>query len=232
MKDRTAAFKAAFPLTIPVLTGFMFLGIAYGILMQSKGYGVGWTFLMSVFGFAGSAQYVAIVALTSVFNPLNVFLLTLMINARHLFYGISMLEKYTGIGKMKPYLIYGLIDETFSIVGPLEAPTAVNRGWFYFWITFLNHFYWVGGSVLGSLIGSLITFNTKGIDFVLTALFVVIFLSQWQDHRNRRPALIGLGASVFSLAVFGASQFVIPAMAAILLILTAFRSRLAPEELP
>jgi 4-azaleucine resistance transporter AzlC len=232
MKNKRAAFWAAFPHTLPVMTGFTFLGIAYGILMSSKGYGLVWTVLMSLFGFAGSAQYVAIVALTTVFNPVNALIMTLMINARHLFYGLSMLDRFVGTGKFKPYLIFGLCDETFSIVRTAEPPPGVDRSWFMFFITLLDHAYWVTGSAIGSLLGNLITFNTKGLDFVLTALFVVILIGQWKRTANRRPAAIGVLCSVLCLLIFGPSRFVIPAMLAILVVLTVFRKQLTVEEQP
>ena len=228
--DLKIALKAAFPHTIPVLTGFTFLGIAYGVLMNTKGYGVGWTALASLLVFAGSAQYVAITFLTSVFNPIYALLMTLMINARHLFYGISLLDKYKNTGKLKPYLIFGLCDETFSIVCSTEPPPGVNRKWFIFFITLLDHCYWVLGSILGGLLGSMISFNTQGLDFVLTALFVVIFLGQWKAQKNHKPAIIGILCSVGCLILFGPSNFIIPSMAAIMVILTVFRKNLANEE--
>lgn len=230
LKDKIKALKAAFPYTIPVLTGFIFLGIAYGILMNSKGYGVGWTALMSFMAFAGSAQYLAITFLTSAFNPVYALLMTLMINARHLFYGISMLDKYKGTGKLKPYLIFGLCDETFSIVCSTEPPEEVNRNWFNFFITLLNHCYWVLGSVLGGMLGSIISFNTKGLDFVLTALFVVIFVGQWKTQKNHKPAVIGVLCSIVCLIVFGQSNFVIPSMIAILLVLKIFQKECVEEN--
>lgn len=230
MNEKTKALKAAFPHTIPVFTGFIFLGIAYGILMNTKGYGIGWTVLMSLMAFAGSAQYVAITFLTSVFNPIYALLMTLMINARHLFYGISMLDKYKDAGKLKPYLIFGLCDETFSIVCSTEPPEGVNRNWFRFFITLLNHCYWILGSALGVLLGSMVSFNTKGLDFVLTALFVVIFVGQWKTHQNRKPAVIGVLCSVICLVVFGPSNFIIPAMIAILAVLTLSRRGYVAEK--
>ena len=160
--------------------------------MSSKDYGAGWTFLMSLMVFAGSAQYLAINFLTSVFDPINAFLMTLIINARHLFYGISMLDKYKDAGKLKPYLIFGLCDETFSIVCSTELPRDIDKNWFYFFVTLLNHAYWILGSLLGAWAGSKISFNTKGLDFVLTALFVVIFIGQWKNKENRKPAIIGI----------------------------------------
>lgn len=230
MKEKTKALKAAFPHTIPVFTGFILLGIAYGILMSSKGYGFAWTVLMSLLAFAGSAQYVAITFLTSIFDPLYALILTLMINARHLFYGISMLDKYKGTGKLKPYLIFGLCDETFSIICSTEPPEGVNRNWFMFFITLLDHGYWVLGSALGGLLGYMVSFNTKGLDFVLTALFVVIFIGQWKTQKNHKPAVIGVLCSIICLVVFGQGNFIIPSMIAILVVLTIFRKKLAWEE--
>lgn len=223
LKDKVRALKAAFPHTIPVFTGFTFLGIAYGILMSSKGYGVGWAILMSFMAFAGSAQYIAITYLTSAFNPIYALLMTLMINARHLFYGISMLDKYKNTGKFKPYLIFGLCDETFSIVCSASPPADVNENWFRFFITLLDHCYWVLGTALGGILGSLISFNTKGLDFVLTALFAVIFVGQWKSQKNHKPAVIGVLCSVLCLIIFGKSNFIIPSMIAILSVLTITR---------
>lgn len=229
MRDKTKALKAAFPHTIPVLTGFLFLGIAYGILMNSKGYGFGWTVLMSSLAFAGSAQYVAIYFLTSVFNPIYALLLTLVVNARHLFYGISLLDKYKDTGKFKPYLIFGLCDETFSIICSTDPPEGIDRNWFMFFITLLDHCYWVLGSALGGLLGYMVSFNTKGLDFVLTALFVVIFIGQWKTQENHGPAVIGVVCTIICLAIFGQGNFIIPSMIAILAVLTIFRKRLTKD---
>lgn len=223
LKEKIKVLKAAFPHTLPVLTGFTFLGIAYGILMSSKGYGIGWTALMSLVVFAGSAQYVAITFFTSAFNPLYALLMTIMINARHLFYGISLLDKFKNAGKLKPYLIFGLCDETFSIVHSAEPPEDVDRNWFMFAVTLLNHGYWIMGSVLGGIIGSMVSFNTKGLDFVLTALFVVIFLEQWKTRENRKPASIGVVSSIVCLVLFGQNSFIIPSMLSIMAVLTISR---------
>ncbi len=223
VKDKIYALKEAFPHTIPVLTGFIFLGIAYGILMNSKGYGLLWTFLMSLFAFAGSAQYVAITTLTAVFNPLYSLFLTLMVNARHLFYGISMLDKYKDTGQIKPYLIFGLCDETFSIIHGTRVPDGISKKWFLFFITLLDHGYWVIGSVIGSLLGSVIPWNTEGLDFVLTALFVAIFLNQWKERENRKPAMVGIISSAICLFLFGPNQFLIPTMCSIVIALSIMR---------
>lgn len=224
MQQKTKALKAAFPLTIPVMTGYLFLGMAFGILMDSKGYHFGWSILMSIFIYAGSMQFVAINLLTVAFNPINAFFITIMVNARHLFYGISMLGKFRLTGKIKPYLIFGLTDETFSIVCSAEAPEGVDRNWFMFFITLLDQIYWVTGAALGGILGSVISFNTKGIDFVMTALFVVIFINQWKSQKNHISAIIGVAASVLCLMLFGQSSFIIPSMILIILVFTAFKN--------
>lgn len=226
MNIRKEALKAAFPHTIPVLTGFMFLGTAYGVLMASKGYGVIWSFLMSTIAFCGSMQFVAITLLTSAFAPVQTLVLTLLVNARHLFYGLSMLKKYRGVGRLKFFLIFMMCDETFSINYSAQVPEHIDKGWFYFFISFLNYTYWALGTVLGGVLGNIIIFNTKGLDFSLTALFVVIFMNQWQEKKNRIPALLGLGAALGSLILFGPSDFIIPAMVLILISLTLLRGKL------
>lgn len=211
--------RAAFPHTIPVLTGFIVLGIAYGVLMQTKGYGVGWSVAMSAIAFCGSMQFVALTLLTTVFSPVQAFLLSLMVNARHLFYGISMLEKYKGLGKLRFFLIYTLCDETFSIASCIDPPTDTDRKLFYFFISLLNYLYWVLGTFLGGVLGSFLTFNTEGLDFVLTALFVVLLLEQLKNRRNIPSALVGLAAAGVALMLFGADHMVIPAMVLILMAL-------------
>ena len=235
MKEKVNALKAAFPHTIPIFTGFIFIGIAYGILMNSKGYGFGWSLLFSLVVFAGSSQYVAITFLTSVFNPVYALMMSLMINARHLFYGISLIDKFKDTGKLKPFLIFGLCDETFSVVCSAEPPEGVNKGWFMFFITFLNYIYWALGSTLGGLIGSMVSFNTKGLDFVLTALFVVIFIGQWKSQKDHKPAIIGVACTFICLIAFGPNNFIIPSMIAIIAALTVLKKdtekkKLAEEE--
>jgi len=220
------AFLSAFPHTVPVLTGFLITGIAYGVLMQTKGYGVFWSCLMSAIAFCGSMQFVAVSLLTAAFAPLQAFLLSLMVNARHLFYGLSMLEKYKGMGKLRFFLIYVLCDETFSIVSSTEPPEDVSPKAFYFAISFLDYCYWLLGTLCGGLIGRFIPFDTKGLDFVLTALFVVLFLEQRQKNGNRTAGIIGLACTALSLFLFGADNFVIPAMILILISLLAGRKKL------
>ena len=211
-KELKKAMKVAFPHTIPVLTGFLVLGIAYGVLMQTKGYNAFWSVAMSAIAFCGSMQFVAITLLTVAFNPIEAFLLSLMVNARHLFYGISMLEKYKGFGKVKNFLIYTLCDETFSLVSSVTPPDNINKKYFYFAISFLDYMYWVIGSFLGGILGSFITFNIAGLDFVLTALFVVLFIEQIRNKDNRIYGFLGIILGVLSLVIFGADNMVIPTM--------------------
>lgn len=226
MKEFKKALVAAFPHTIPVLTGFLVLGMAYGVLMQTKGYGAVWAVLMSAIAFCGSMQFVAITLLTVAFDPFQAFLLSLMVNARHLFYGISMLGKYKGLGVIRPILIYTLCDETFSISSGVEPPEGVSRKYFYLSISLLDYIYWVLGTFFGGVAGQLVTFDTTGLDFVLTALFVVLFIEQVKKRGNRLPGLIGLAATAVCLTVFGATRFVIPAMLLILAVLLLGRNKL------
>ena len=217
---------AAFPHTVPVLTGFLVLGIAYGMLMQSKGYGAPWALLMSGVAYCGSMQFAAISLLTSAFDPLGAFVMSLLVNARHLFYGVSLLEKYRGIGSAKPVLIYLLCDETFSIISSVEPPEGVRPGNFYLAISVLDYLYWVGGTLLGSLAGQFIRFDTTGLDFALTGLFVVLFIEQVSSPKGRASGVVGLGCSVAALALFGADRLVIPAMILVLAALLIGRKKL------
>ena len=230
MNIKVKALKAAFPHTLPVLAGFLFLGVAYGILMKSIGYGAGWTFLMSFLVFAGSMQYVGITLLTAAFNPLYALFITLMVNARHIFYGISMLEKFKNTGRFKPYLIFAMCDESFSILCSAKPEKDVDKNWFMFFIVFLNRWYWITGSVLGALLGNYIKFNTKGLDFALTALFVVIFINQWQEQKNHFPAVVGVISSAVCLLIFGPDKFIIPAMILILIIFTFSNKKIYKGE--
>lgn len=230
MSERKQSFKAAlgaaFPHTIPVFTGFLFLGAAYGMLMQTKGYGALWSVMMSAVAFCGSMQFVAITLLTTVFDPLQAFLLSIMVNARHLFYGISMLQTYKGMGRAKAFLVYTLCDETFSLCYNLKPPEEIDRKQFYIAISLLNYLYWVFGTFVGAVLGDFITFDTTGLDFALTALFVVLFIDQLKSTENRKAGLVGVVATTLSLLLFGSGNLVIPAMLLILLILSAGRKTL------
>lgn len=220
------AFTTAFPYTIPILAGFIFLGTAYGIYMNTSGFGPWYPILMSATIFAGSMEFVAVGLLLSAFDPLGALALTLMVNARHLFYGLSMLDKYKGVGKKRWYLIFGMCDESFSINCTADIPVGVDKGWFMFFVTLLNHLYWVCGATLGGVLGSLLQFNTKGLEFVMTALFVVIFLNQWLKEKEHHSSLIGIGISLLCLLVFGGGSFILPAMLLILASLTFLRKPL------
>lgn len=229
-KKMKKAFQAAFPYTIPIFAGFWFLGLTYGIYMNVSGFSFWYPMLMSITIFAGSVEFVAVNLLLGAFNPFQALAMTLMINARHLFYGISMLDRYRGVGLKKLYLIFGMCDESFSINYTAEIPEDVDRGWFMFFVTLLNHFYWFFGATLGGLFGSLIHFNTEGLDFVMTAMFVVIFMEQWLKEKDHTSALLGLGLSFLCLLAFGAENFLIPSMLAILGVLTLLRKPMEERE--
>ena len=220
------AFRCAFPYTIPIFAGFWFLGLTYGIYMNVSGFSFWYPMLMSLTIFAGSMEFVTVNMLLGAFNPLQAFTMTLMINARHLFYGISMLDKFRGLGLKKLYLIFGMCDESFSINYTADIAEDVDRGWFMIFVTLLNHFYWFSGSTLGGIFGSFIEFNTEGLDFVMTAMFVVIFMEQWLKEKNHFSSLAGLAISLLCLAAFGADNFIIPSMLAILVVLTFLRKPL------
>lgn len=197
--------------------------MTYGVYAKVSGLDFWYPMLMSVLIFAGSAEFVAVDLLLGAFDPLLAFFTILMVNARHLFYGVSMLEKYKGTGWKKLYLIFGLTDESFSVNCGLDVPADVDRGWFYFFVSLLNQCYWIAGATLGGIFGSFVFFNTEGLDFVMTAMFVVIFLEQWLKEKNHTASLLGVGLSVGCLLLFGADRFLLPAMAAILLSLTLLR---------
>lgn len=227
---RRKAFQAAFPYTIPIFAGFSFLGLAYGIYMNTSGFSFVYPMLMSLLIFGGSLEFVAVEMLLSPFAPIQVLILTLLIQARHLFYGIAMLDKFKGLGWKKLYLIFGLCDETFSINCTADIPADVDRGWFMFFVTLLNQFYWVFGATVGGIVGSLLTFDTTGIGFVMTAMFVVIFLEQWLKEKNHFSSIIGIVTSIACLLCFGADGFMIPTMISIVAILTVLQNKLKKLE--
>ena len=217
------AFCAALPYTIPICVGFLFLGMSYGFLMKSQGFSVIYPMLMSLFIFAGSMEFVTVSLLLSAFQPFHAFVLALMVNARHLFYGISMLEKFKNTGWKKFYLIFGMCDESFTVNCTVTPPDDVDRGWFMFFVNLLNQIYWVFAATAGALLGYVIHFDTTGIEFVMTALFVVMFLNQWEETKDHRPALVGLICSAICLLIFGSSNFIVPAMVFIIICFTAER---------
>ena len=225
------ALKAAFPYTIPIFAGFWFLALAYGIYMNTAGFSFVYPMFMSILIFGGSLEFIAVEMLLSPFAPLQALIMALLVQARHLFYGISMLEKYKGMGWKKFYLIFGMCDESFSINYTAEVPEDVDRGWFYFFVTLLNQLYWVSGAIIGGLLGGLIRFNTEGLSFVMTAMFVVIFMEQWLKEKNHTSAFLGLGISAVCLLIFGPDSFLIPAMIGIVGVLTLLRGSLERKEI-
>ena len=223
-------FKYAFVRSLPIMAGYIVLGLGFGVLLQSKGYGVGWALAMGGLIYAGSMQYVAIDLLAGGASLISAALMTLMVNARHLFYGISMLERYKDTGAVKPYLIFALTDETYSVVCSGDVPDGVDRKKNYFWVSLLDQFYWVVGCVAGALLGSVLPFDTTGIDFSMTALFLVVMVEQWRSTCDHTPALVGLGVSLVCLLIFGSSNFLIPSMIGITVALTLLRGTMEKRK--
>lgn len=215
--------RTAFLDTVPVMAGYVFLGFGFGILMQQSGFGVLWSGAMSLLIYAGSMQYVAVSLLTSGASLLTAALTAFVVNARHLFYGISMIDAYKGTGRKKPYLIFGLTDETYSLVSQIQIPEGISRTGYCFWVTLFDHLYWISGTLLGALTGTLLPINYEGVEFALTALFVTIFVEQWLSVKDHRPAIVGVAATTVSLLIFGKDVFLIPSMIAIAACLTLMR---------
>ena len=215
------AIKTAFLDTVPVMTGYVFLGFGFGIVMHQSGYGVLWSGAMSLFIYAGSMQYMAVSLLTSGASLIATALTTFVVNARHLFYGISMVDAYKGAGKKRPYMIFALTDETYSLVSQNQPPEGISHHGYCFLVSLFDHLYWISGTILGALAGDLLPINYEGIEFVLTALFVTIFVEQWLSTKHHFPAVTGLSATAVCLLIFGRDIFLIPSMfliAAILII--------------
>lgn len=214
-KSKNTTIKYSFKSSLPIMAGYIVLGMGFGILLESKGYDWWWAGIMSFTIYAGSMQYVAIDLLAGGATLISSALMTLLVNIRHLFYGISMLEKYKDTGAKKPYLIFALTDETFSLVCAPNLPEEINRKDYYFFVSLFNQCYWVVGSILGGIIGNVFAFNSTGVDFAMTALFVVIFVEQWESTKKHLSAITGVVCAVGALLIFGASDFLIPAMIAI-----------------
>ena len=218
-------WKYAFKRSLPIMAGYLVLGMGFGVLLETKGYGVIWSLAMSCFIYAGSMQYVAIDLLAGGASLISAALMTLTVNARHLFYSISMIDRYRGTGAYKPYLIFGLTDETYSVVCSGDVPDGVDRKKYFFLVTLFNQCYWIIGCVVGSLIGSVFSFNTAGIDFSMTALFLVVFVEQWRSTKDHKSAIVGVASSLICLLIFGADRFLIPAMITITVLLTILRRK-------
>lgn len=229
MSSYKQAFKKAFPYTIPVLTGYLFIGIAFGVMYAEKGYSFLWAILMSVMVYAGSGQYLAVNFFVPGISFLQVIFLTFMVNVRHIFYGVSLLDKFNRVGKKRWYMIFALTDETYSLLCTTKIPKGVEEDKFLFAISVLDHGYWILGSAIGAIAGTLLPISSEGIEFAMTALFVVIFIEQWMDKKNRIPEIIGVVTATVALLIFGPDSFVLPAMLAIVALLFIGRKNLEKE---
>lgn len=218
--------KKAFKDSLPILAGYLALGIGFGVLLHSKGYSFWWALLMSCTIYAGAGQYAAVDLLSSGASLITTVVMTLIINARHFFYGFSLLDKYKGTGKAKPYMIFALTDETYSLVCTAKIPEGVDEKKYYFFLSLLDQLYWITGCTIGALLGTFIPFDSTGIDFAMTALFVVIFVEQWLSTKEHLPAILGAVTTLVCLFIFGAQYFIIPSMAFIAVELVFFRKRL------
>lgn len=218
--------KAAFPVTIPVMLGYISVGIAFGLLFEKSGYSFLWAVFMSITVYAGSMQFISINLLTGGAGFLEIALLTFFVNIRHVFYGLSFIDKFKGMGRKKAYMIFSLTDETYSLLCSSKLPEGIDSNSFFFCISFFNQMYWIIGSFIGSAAGSFIKFNTKGIDFAMTALFVVILIEQWYTYKNHAPVLIGIAATILSLIIFGPGNLILPSMVLITAALMMFRKQI------
>lgn len=224
------AFRAAFPFTVPVLTGYLFIGIAFGVMYQEKGYNFLWAILMSILVYAGSGQYLAVNFFAPGVSFLDVIFMTFMVNIRHIFYGLSLLERFGKMGKKRLYMIFSLTDETYSLFFVTKVPKDVPEDKFLFAIALLDQSYWVIGSAIGALAGAMIPFEAEGIDFAMTALFIVIFVEQWLAGGNRIPAVIGLISAAVMRFVFGSDSFILPSMICIMICLISGRKYINDEK--
>lgn len=215
--------RFAFLQSIPVMLGYLFLGFAFGLMLQNAGYSYLWAFLSSVVIYAGSMQFVLVTLLSGGASLAYAAVMTLFINGRHIFYGLSFVEKFRKMGKAYPYMVFSLTDETYSVLCGLKVPEGMCEQKVSFWISLFDQFYWVVGSVSGALIGQLVSFDATGVDFSMTALFVVIVLNQWMERKEHRPALIGLGVGLGTLLLLGAERFLLPALMVSMMILLAIR---------
>lgn len=223
-------FTAAIRLTLPVLMGYLAIGMAFGLMLDAIGYNVIWSLFMSVIIYAGSGQYMGVELLASAAALTEVAMMTLLLNFRHLVYGLSMLEKFKGMGKRKLYMIFSLTDETYALLSSAYPPEDVDPDNYYFTVALLNHIYWIAGSVIGSIAGALLKFNTDGIEFAMTALFIVIAVDQWKAYKNHLPAIIGGACTLISLIIFGAENMLLPALAVIVILLIVFKNKFNEEE--
>lgn len=219
------SLRHAFRASLPIMAGYGFLGVTYGIYMHELGFSFVYPMLLAVTVYAGSAEFLLGNMLLGSFHPIQSFFMVLMINARHLFYGLSMLDRYKDTGWKKFFLVFGMSDETFALTSSTEIPEGADKGWFLLWITWLDEAYWVAGATLGGIIGPYLNFDLKGLDFVLTAMFAAIFADNWLREKDHTSSLAGLFISALCLLLFSADNFIIPSMVVILLFLTVYRKR-------
>lgn len=216
-------WKQAFLDTIPVMMGYLVLGAGFGMILTTKGYSIIWSIAMGIFIYAGSMQYIAITLMTGGASLLTTALTTFMVNARHIFYGISMIDQYKDAGKWKPYMIFALTDETYSLVCNNKMKGQPKEHEYYLVVSMLDHFYWIVGCGLGSTLAMLLTVDTTGVDFALTALFVTIFVEQWLETKQHIYGIIGVLSTASCLFIFGSENFLIPSMIIITIILLRMR---------
>ncbi|MDC2825331.1 azaleucine resistance protein AzlC [Rodentibacter pneumotropicus] len=222
-----AAAKAALLYSAPMIAGFLFLSVAYGIYMKALGFGVWYPTLMALLIYAGSVEFIAASALVLPFSPLSVLLVALMVSGRQVFYGISMLEKYgVHLGKKRWYLISSLVDESFSLNYMAKIPPHLDKGWYMFFVSLYLHIYWVLGAAIGNLFGGILPVDLKGVEFAMTALFLVIFAENWMKEKSHESSLLGLGMALVSLLIVGKQHFLIPTLIGIWLILTLRRPKI------
>lgn len=228
---RKKTMGLAFHDTIPVFAGYIVLGIGFGVMLRVNGFGVIWAFFMSIFMYAGAMQYAAVGILASSASIATTAITTVLVNIRHIFYGISLLHKYKGLGVAKLYMIFALTDETYALVSTKQMPEGASRKLYYFLVSLFDHCYWISGCCIGAILGSVLKINFEGIDFALTALFVTILIDQWLSTKNHLPVLIGMISTAVCLAIFGSEKFLIPSMIVIVLILTLTKSKtkMTPE---
>lgn len=226
MSGYKEAIVKAFPYTIPVLTGYLFIGGAFGVMFADQGYNILWAILMSVVVYAGSGQYLAVNFFVPGFSLVQAAFLTIMVNIRHVFYGLSLVERYNRFGKKRWYMIFGMTDETYSLICTTNVPEGVDEEKFLFSITMLDQLYWILGTIIGSFLATAIGFSSEGVEFAMTALFIVMFIELWYRRTNRPAELIGLAVSFVCLLIFGANNFVLPTMILIIAILMLYRKRM------
>ena len=222
---KKSAFSVALRDTVPVLTGYLFLGSGFGILMSENGFAIGWSILMAICMFAGSGQYLAVGLMAARAGLVNVAVATLLVNARHIFYGISLVDTYKDAGIKKFYMIFGLTDETYTLVTQAKLDPEIDRSRYCFYVTLLDHCYWITGCTLGAILGATLPISFEGVDFVLTALFMTMFVEQWLSSKNHLPALVGLVSTAVCLLIFGSEYFLIPSMSLIAGILVLIRGK-------